>query len=320
MTARILIVGVGFMGKAYAAVLKARGIETVGVGRSAAGATAFETETGFPGVSGGLDGWRARGEVLPSAAIVCVAVDETAAVVRSLINLGMRKILVEKPGATSAAELACLSDECVQAGADVRIAYNRRFYESVAEARRRIEAEGGVESFHFEFTEREKDANTAKFSSTVRRHWALANSSHVIDLAFHLGGSPAQISHHVAGSLPWHPGGSRFAGSGVTEGGALFTYCANWTSGGRWAVELMTRESRLILKPLEQLVVQKRGSFELVPVPLDDALDKTYKPGIYRQTEAFLDGVFGERLLSIVEQAGHAARLYGPMSGEGDGR
>lgn len=316
MSARVLIVGIGFMGTAYAAVLKALGIPAVGVGRSEAGVAAFQTATGLPGVAGGLEGWRARGDATPSEAIVCVSVEETAAVVRALLALGVPRILVEKPGATTAAELASLSADCTRAGADVRIAYNRRFYESVAEARRRIEAEGGVESFHFEFTEREKDANPAKFSDAVRRHWALANSSHVMDLAFHLGGHPAQLSHQVAGSLPWHPGGSRFAGSGVSQHGALFTYCANWTSGGRWAVELMTRESRLILKPLEQLQVQKRGSFAVETVSVDDSLDKQFKPGLYRQTLAFLDGAHTDRLQPIQVQAEHAARFYGPMAGE----
>jgi predicted dehydrogenase len=317
MNDQVLLVGVGFMGKAYAPVLGALGASVQAVGRSEAGAAAFVAETGLPCVAGGLKGWRAAGGPVPRNALVCVSVEETPAVVKALAAMGVQRMLVEKPGASTAAELQALCDDSALATAEVFIAYNRRYYASVAEARKRIDAEGGVDSFHFEFTERERDANPAKFGDIVRRHWALANSSHVIDLAFHLGGEPSRLYSEVSGSLDWHPGGARFAGSGVSSRGALFTYTANWTSGGRWAVELMTRESRLILRPLEQLFVQQRGSFEVKQIELDDELDKLHKPGLYRQLEAFLRGGDSTaHLLDLRQQAHHAARFYGPMAGE----
>ena len=79
----------------------------------------------------------------------------------------------------------------------------------------------------------------------------------------------------------------------------------------------MTRESRLILRPLEQLFVQQRGSFEVKQIELADELDKRHKPGLYRQIEAFVHGGDGAvHLLSLRQQAYHAARYYGPMAGE----
>jgi predicted dehydrogenase len=317
MNDQVLLVGVGFMGKAYAPVLRSLGAAVQAVGRSKAGAASFQAETGLPCVAGGLEGWRAAGSAVPRNALVCVSVEETPAVVKALAAIGVQRMLVEKPGAASADQLQALCDDPALSNSEVFIAYNRRYYASVAEARKRIEAEGGVDSFHFEFTERERDANPAKFGESVRRHWALANSSHVIDLAFHLGGEPSRLSSEVSGSLDWHPGGARFSGSGVSNRGALFTYMANWTSGGRWAVEVMTRESRLILRPLEQLFVQQRGSFEVKQIELADELDKRHKPGLYRQIEAFVHGGDGAaHLLSLRQQAHHAARYYGPMAGE----
>jgi predicted dehydrogenase len=317
MNDQVLLVGVGFMGKAYAPVLRALGVSVLAVGRSKAGAANFEAETGLPCVAGGLEEWCADGGGAPRNAIVCVSVEETPAVVKTLAAIGVQRMLVEKPGAATAAELQALCDDSAVSKTDVFIAYNRRYYASVAEARKRIEAEGGVDSFHFEFTERERDANQAKFGETVRRHWVLANSSHVIDLAFHLGGEPIRFSSEVSGSLDWHPGGARFAGSGVSNRGALFTYMANWTSGGRWAVEVMTRESRLILRPLEQLFVQQRGSFEVKQVELADELEKRHKPGLYRQIKAFVHGGDDAAyLLSLQQQALHAARYFGPIAGE----
>ena len=50
-----------------------------------------------------------------------------------------------------------------------------------------------------------------------------------------------------------------FSGAGISISGALFSYQANWQSAGRWSVEILTKKNRLILCPLEELKVQKRG-------------------------------------------------------------
>ena len=58
----------------------------------------------------------------------------------------------------------------------------------------------------------------------------------------------------------------------------LFSYNANWESAGRWWVEFLTNKNRYLMKPMEQLFVQKRGSI---------SLDKI-SPGIYFiKTEEF---------------------------------
>jgi len=108
-----------------------------------------------------------------------------------------------------------------------------------------------------------------------------------VDLAFHLGGRPQVINARVKGALDWHPAGATFAGSGQTEAGALFSYLADWAAPGRWGVELRTAKRRLILQPMETLKVQEPDSFSIADVPLDD-LDTRFKPGLYRQMQAFL--------------------------------
>ncbi|HUQ72051.1 MAG TPA: hypothetical protein VM165_21155, partial [Planctomycetaceae bacterium] len=58
---------------------------------------------------------------------------------------------------------------------------------------------------------------------------------------------------------------------------------------------------RLHLRPMEALGVQEIGSVEVKPFALDDRLDREFKPGIYRQTEAFLGGVEAHRLPTLAE-------------------
>jgi hypothetical protein len=90
--------------------------------------------------------------------------------------------------------------------------------------------------------------------------------------------------------LDWHNKSARFAGAGVTERGVFFSYYADWEAPGRWGIELMTRKRRFILRPLEKLQVTQLASTAIAEVPLDDLLDKAYKPGLYLQTKAFLQG------------------------------
>ena len=318
MNENVLLVGVGFMGRAYGAILKELRCPVVAIGRAAAGVDEFEKATGLKAHPGGLAPWLEGADSVPATAIVCVGTDEVTPTCRSLLLAGVKRILVEKPGGASPRDIADVAAAAQLANAEVLVGYNRRFYASVLEAERRIAAEGGVTSIHFEFTERERDATLAKFSAEIRRYWILANSSHVIDLAFFLAGDPFRISAEVAGSLEWHPSAAQFTGSGRTARGALFSYCANWASGGRWGVEVMTPESRLILRPLEALSIQRRGSFAQEAVAIDDELESRFKPGLYRQVAAFMRGEELHRFISIAEQSRKAQGLYSAMGGYGD--
>lgn len=280
------LVGAGTMAQAYARVLTRLGRPFTVIGRGEASAKAFEDAVGVPVL-------RERPAGRPDLAIVAVGVKDLAAAVRAT---RAKRTLVEKPAGLSMRDFAGLKNAFV--------AYNRRHYASTRKARELIAEDGGALSFHFEFTELGRKVGESRHPPEVKAKWLAANSSHVLDLAFHLGGEPAAISAYKSGRLPWHPSGSVYAGAGRAKGGALFSYHANWESAGRWGVEVMTRRRRLVLRPLEKLFVQEHGSFDLVPVPLDDALDRDFKPGLYRQVEAFLAG--SKELLSVAE---HARRL-----------
>lgn len=316
MSDAVLLVGVGFMGRAYGTVLRELGRPVIAIGRSQSGVAEFESATGLKAHPGGVDQWLSQADVIPESAIVCVSTDEAPRTCAAVLAAGVKRILLEKPGGSSPLELARMAEVAASASAEVVVGYNRRFYSSTLEAERRIASEGGVTSIHFEFTERERDATLGKFSKEVREHWVLANSSHVIDLAFFLAGEPVRLSAEVSGSLAWHPSAACFAGSGMTASNALFSYCANWASGGRWGVEVMTGESRLILRPLETLQVQLRGVFRVDPVEIADDLDVRFKPGLYRQTQAFLNRDQPHRFIGIAEQARRAGDLYARISGQ----
>lgn len=291
MNSDVLLVGSGPMAVEYAKVLRALGITPVIVGRGAPSAAKFRAETGLNVHAGGIEAWLAANDgKLPHHAIVAVGEKWVGAVASLLIDHGVKSLLVEKPGGFDAADIRAVHLNAQRAGASLSVGYNRRFYASVSAARRIIAEDGGVTSFNFEFTEWGHVISSIEKEEGVKEQWLLSNSTHVIDLAFHLGGAPVELAAFTAGGVSWHPSASIFSGAGKTASGALFSYQANWESPGRWVLEVLTRRHRLIFKPLEKLQIQKIGSVAVEFVDIDDADDQNFKPGLLKQTREFLQG------------------------------
>ena len=309
----IWLVGAGYMAKEYAKVLKALGRELIVIGRGKETAADFEQALKIPVVTGGVEDYIQSGGLVPKHAIITVDAPYLYDVTRKLVDSGVKNLLVEKPGALTIDDIEKLEQMVEQEKSDVYIAYNRRYYSSVLKAEEMIKEDGGCLSFVFEFTEWSHIVKDLKKSEVEKRKWFVANSTHVVDLAFYLGGKPKKIRCFTSGGLDWHPSASIFAGAGVTDTNALFSYHANWAAPGRWGVEVLTAKHRLILRPLEELQVQNLGSVSVEKVELDDNLDKQYKPGLFRQTKSFLEGECSN-LKPLCEQADDL-KLYYKIAG-----
>ncbi len=288
----ILLVGAGPMAIDYAKVLKDLKKPFIVVGRGKKSATQFQDEIGLPVFIGGIKKWTENNKdrKIPEKAIVAVTENKLGEVARSLINYGINKILLEKPGGLDEEDIKSVGNLAKSKDVEIIIAYNRRFYASTKKAKEIIEADGGVKSFTFEFTEWSHIIEKIEKAEGVKENWFLQNSTHVIDLAFYLGGEPIEIQGFKSGSLKWHSSGAIFTGAGITNNGSLFSYHSNWAAPGRWWVEILTAKHRLIFKPMESLQIQNIGSVKIEDVEIDDLLDKKYKPGLYVQVKAFLSG------------------------------
>lgn len=307
-TRPVLLVGSGPMAQAYGRVLSAMDRPFRVVGRGAASAAAFEAAIGVPVEQGGIEARLASGAV-PREAIVAVNATGLAATSARLVEAGVRRLLIEKPAGLTPEEVERLAALVEARGAEACVAYNRRFHASTLEAARLIAEDGGVLSFKFDFTEASRRIEALDKDPRELAGWFFGNSTHVVDLAFHLGGLPTRLVATTRDAMPWHPAGAVFVGAGETASGAAFSYHADWKAPGRWGVEVMTAVRRLVLQPLEELHQQTHAGFALEKVALDDDLDRRFKPGVHRQVSAFLDGVGAERLLSLAEHAEHM-RLY----------
>lgn len=295
----VLVVGTGLIGIEYTRILKDMGINVQVIGRGQERCDIFKHKTGIDALSGGIEQIESLPRI-PEYAIVAASEGQLGYVTDYLIRKGVKRILIEKPGATSShaiRELSALSD---QYNAEVYVGYNRRFHSSTLAAQQIIGEDGGVKSFNFEFTEWTHINNHIVKEPGIKEKWFLHNSTHVVDLAFYLGGWPKEIHTVRSGGLEWHPY-SRYAGAGISEHNAVFSYFADWQGPGRWSVEVLTLNHRLIFRPLEKLGIQKIGELAAQVAEIDDSIDIKYKPGFYRQTELFLSDP--SQLLTLQGQA-----------------
>jgi predicted dehydrogenase len=297
----VALIGVGGMGQAYAKVLQAQNTPFVAIGRRDGSATAFEAEFEIPVTQGGVTDWISKTTAIPARAIVAVNVAELASTTLQLMKAGCRSILVEKPAGLDKTEIGEVAELADRLGAQVFVAYNRRFYSSIQSLREQANRDGGLISINFDFSEVGREIETLPHPDSVKNNWFLANSTHVVDAAFFLAGLPVVLEAHVSGGLPWHPKGEAFTGAGVTDKDVLFSYHANWRGPGRWGIQAVSAEHRFVLQPMESLMVQKHGSFSLEDIHIENKLDLTFKPGLYLQVKAFLDGDNAD-LLCIQEQ------------------
>jgi len=306
----IFLIGTGQMAIDYANVLKAQNQNFKVIGRGESSASKFEEVTGIKPATGGIDEYL-RNNPFPGNAYVIIATgtQDLMQTMLTVLRAGAYKVLVEKPAALSIEEL--LENEAtLKPYADkVFVAYNRRFYASVIEAQRLIEEDGGLKSMHFEFTEWAHKIEPLEKAPGVKENWFFANSTHVVDLAFYMAGAPLDWkAYSKPGDLKWHKK-INFAGAGITDKGVLFSYLSNWESAGRWGIELLTGKRRIYLKPLEGILLQPKGSVQLSEYTFDNHLDVEFKPGLFLQTETFLNN--GLKVLkSIDEHITSAESLY----------
>ena len=305
---KILIIGSGFMTEHYLKVISSNKHECIVVGRGKRNIKKLsKIYSNIKFYSGGIENFLKNNSIKKYTHFFnLVNIEYCLSITKLLIEKGAKNILVEKPGALNVNDLISLKNSVEKIKANVFIAYNRRFYESVNKLINLSKIDGGIENIHFEFTEWVHTIDKDDYSSEVLEKWIISNSSHVIDTVFYLIGSPKEINTRILGAnkIDWHKSGSIFVGSGISTNEIPFSYNTNWNSAGRWAIEVTTNTKRYYLKPMEKLLVQNKGEINIKDIELPNDKDINFKPGIYDLISSFLNDDH-TKLLSLKEQIGH---------------
>lgn len=224
------------------------------------------------------------------------------------LNHGQDNILIEKPGSLYSSELLSFLQEYPTQR--IRIAYNRLVYPNLHKLKKLVKSEGGITSCRFTFTEWLDRIDFNKDESDVYQRWGISNSLHVISMAFDIIGLPKKITSIQFGKIDWHNSGSIFTGCGISENNIPFTYHADWDSGGRWGIEVFTKENSYLLVPLEKLYVCPKFTGDISPVEFKIAFPDM-KLGIPEEIAIMLENPpqidlttleYGSRLNQITEK------------------
>jgi len=91
--------------------------------------------------------------------------------------------------------------------------------------------------------------------------------------------------------------------------GDIGLYQCTWNGPGPWSVSITNSNHRLEMRPLETLKVQNKGERQMKEIPID-AIDLTYKPGLYYQALQILNH-FKEKQVSLatLDDATNSMRL-----------
>ena len=282
----VLIIGGGYMGKEYAHVLEQLGINDVTiVTKSPKQASDYSAKFDYTILDGGFEK-QLSSVGKKDLVIIATPTEFLIPATKLAIKTGQTRILLEKPGSLFHQELFSLNE--IIDRQKVRVGYNRLLYPNFHKIKMLVENEGGITSCKFDFTEWTHKIPFNVYQDDEYKLWGISNSLHVISMAFELIGMPKELSSYQFGKLDWHPSGSVFIGSGISEQKIPFSYHANWESSGRWAVEIMTDENAYRLMPLEGLYVCKKGTTEWKPVDFEIAFEDT-KFGIAEEIVVMLD-------------------------------
>lgn len=295
---KVLVIGAGWMAEQYCVALTHMGIKNVCVmSRSEKSARKCCANFDFQPKHGGYE------KCLPELGtfdlvIVATPVHELKPAAMHAVECGNKNILVEKPASLYSSELFEWAKQSDDRNVRIRIAYNRLVYPNLWKLKELVQSEGGITSCRYTFTELVHTINFNNNRTDVYTRWGIANSLHVISMAHYLIGLPKEMQTYRFGKLEWHPSGDRFIGAGVSKENIPFSYHADWSSVGRWGIEIMTPQNAYRLIPLEQLYRCKKGAFNWELVETTSAFPNV-KHGIVEEVAIMLDAEL-EKIVPLV--------------------
>ena len=295
---KITIVGAGKMAIEYAKVFESLQIDYSVIGNSERSARIFEKNTTKEVVRGGLKKALKNTNELPNYLIIAVQVEKLYELVNVALDFKIPYILVEKPGALEINHLESYKIRAQKNKCSIYIAYNRRFYDSVLLLQDYIVKDDGLTNLVFDFTEFTQKIDQLTKSQIVLDNWIISNSSHVIDLAFYIAGSPVKLQCNTSSNQEWNNMPAIFSGSGITDNDVLFSYSSNWKSVGNWKIEVTTKKSKYLLNPLENLKRKTLKDRDYITLFSDEG---ALKPGLSNMVKSFLKNDFS-KFCSIDEQ------------------
>lgn len=199
--------------------------------------------------------------------------------------------LIEKPAGYDLVDAEHVMNEAGKLGRQAFVALNRRHYSSTRSVLEDINQQKGLRLIHVYDQQDQILARKAGQPELVVKNWMYANSIHVIDY-FNLLGRGQIVS--VTPVIEWTPDNPMFVVAMIIfDSGDIGIYEAVWNGPGPWAVTVTTQEKRWEIRPLEQALVQPKGSRKLESVATHE-WDTRFKPGLRIQAGEAVKAALGQ--------------------------
>jgi len=280
------IIGAGYIAQEHLKVIQAMaGVRAVGItsrtkSKAEELARRYDVEEVFENVDDLIN------KCKPNALMILVSANQIYKITKKLIPSQIH-LFIEKPPGLVPEETKILMELSEKYGTKTMVGFNRRYYSIFHKGIELINRNGGLLGVTVEGHERFWKIVARDFPNEIRENWIYGNSAHTIDLLRLFGGEIKSINC-LAKSLK-EKIGDQFVASMEFESGVLGTYTSHWYSPGGWSATLYGEDITVKFKPLEKgiWIDTDFNEFEINP----DEVDVKYKPGFYRQMEAFVDMV-----------------------------
>jgi len=283
---RLGIIGAGYIAQEHLKVIQAMaGVCAVGItsrtnSKAEELARKYDIEEVFENVDDLINRCK------PNALMILVSANQLYEVTQKIIPRQI-PLFIEKPPGFVPEETRVLVELAEKHETKTMIGYNRRYYSIFHKGIELINKNGGLLGLAVEGHERFWNIVGRDIPSSIRENWIYANSTHTIDLLRFFGGEIKSISS-LSNSLK-ETNGDQFVASMEFESGTLGTYTSHWYSPGGWSATLYGEGITVKFNPLEKGIWIGTDLNEHAINP--DEVDVKYKPGFYRQMEAFANMV-----------------------------
>jgi len=280
---RLGLIGAGWVARQHLEVIKAiEWIEACGItSRTKTKAQALASEFSIADCADDLDDLVRKTK--PDALMILVSEDQIFDVAFRAMQYKV-PLFIEKPAGLSPEENLKLAECAERLSISNMVGFNRRYYSVFHKGIEIIKQKGSLLGVFVEGHERMwRVRENKKFSNHALDSWIYANSTHTIDLLRFFGGEAKSVKS-IAHSLI-EPKGDQLAAVMELENGAIGQYSAHWYSPGGWRVALYGDGVTAEFKPLEKgsWTGKDFKTYDIAP----DEEDLKFKPGFYRQMEAF---------------------------------
>ncbi|KZE48554.1 hypothetical protein AV540_16650 [Brevibacillus parabrevis] len=201
-------------------------------------------------------------------------------------------VLLEKPPGLTKQQANHLAEMSRQFKTSVMVAFNRRFYSVVRQAKLLIDEMGGLLGMRMDVFERYRTLREANYPAEKLEILFTGNSIHCIDLIRHYCGETKAVNA-FQNPLKAEPLNHRYAALIVSQTDVPITFQAYWHALGNWNYELYIPDGKIQFTNLEEAVVllRNREPYRLLP----DEADVGAKPGFAAQLKYFVTNVSSNR-------------------------